>query len=213
MSGEPQPDNPWIGEPITFTPPPLAGYLWKRQDPLNSTDGSTNQSDLSSTPALTTQAPENINASEGLDGDILGFPSRYLATLLSPQRATCHQKFELIVDNLAFIGHPVSSEADGIWRFKPEKQKYDATEIYDGPPPGQSVWLQSFHLVLVLDQPDPSSSASGNVVEYFDIIYEQIAFTLTAVLFQEQVLSNFVEDECGKIGAFKDQCNQSSERA
>jgi hypothetical protein len=60
-----------------------------------------------------------------------------------------------------------------------------------------------FHLVLVFDLPDPSSSASGNVARYFDTIYEQIAFTVTAVLFQEQVLSNFVELECDAIGSLE----------
>jgi len=60
-----------------------------------------------------------------------------------------------------------------------------------------------FHLVFVFDLPDPSSSASGNVARYFDTIYEQIAFTVTAVLFQEQVLSNFVETECDAIGSLE----------
>ncbi len=71
---------------------------------------------------------------------------------------------------------------------------------------GHSNWLHTFHLVLVLDVPDPSSSASGNVSKYFNILYEQIAFTLTAVLYQEQVLSNFVERECDILIALKESC-------
>lgn len=67
-------------------------------------------------------------------------------------------------------------------------------------------WLHSFHLVFVHDLPDPSSSASGNISKYFDVVYEQIAFTVTAVLFQEQVLSNFVQSECEAIGRLKDDC-------
>jgi hypothetical protein len=59
--------------------------------------------------------------------------------------------------------------------------------------------LERFQVVLVLDLPDPSSSASGNVSKYFDVIYEQIAFTFAAVLFQEQVLDNFVERECDTL--------------
>ncbi|KAG5635964.1 hypothetical protein H0H81_009533 [Sphagnurus paluster] len=64
---------------------------------------------------------------------------------------------------------------------------------------------------MVLDIPDPSSSASGNVSKYFDIIYEQIAFTVTAVLFQEQVLANFVETECDALGSLKDSCISKGE--
>jgi nitrogen permease regulator 3-like protein len=161
--------------------------------------------------------------------DLLGYSSEFLAGLLCPQPSLCHQKFELIVDNLAFIGHPVCAEEDGMWRFKPEKFKsgsrgrgsrnrqlsqLDETGP-DTSPNGErrpaNSWLQRFHLVIVLDLPDPSSSASGNVSKYFDIIYEQIAFTVTAVLFQEQVLSNFVETECEVLGTLKDECISKGE--
>lgn len=67
-------------------------------------------------------------------------------------------------------------------------------------------WLQKFQFVLVHDLPDPSSSASGNVSKYFNVIYKQIGFIVAAVLFQEQVLSNFVEQECDLLGSLKDEC-------
>jgi nitrogen permease regulator 3-like protein len=157
--------------------------------------------------------------------DLFGYSSEFLAGLLCPQRSLCHQKFELVVDDLAFIGHPVCAEEDGTWRFKPEKFKsssrgrgsrnrqlsqLDETGPTTSPsnesrPPPVVSWLQRFHLVIALDLPDPSSSASGNVSKYFDIIYEQIAFTVAAVLFQEQVLSNFVEAECEALGTLKDE--------
>jgi hypothetical protein len=161
---------------------------------------------------------------------LFGYSSEFLANLLCPQRSMCHQKFELLVDDLAFIGHPVSAEDDGAWRFKPEKPKLndrgresrirrvsqtDRASSASPPrpassektPPASSQWLQRFHFVMVLDVPDPSSSASGNITKYFDIIYEQIAFPIAAVLFQEQVLSNFVEEECDMLGSLKDSCS------
>lgn len=135
----------------------------------------------------------------------------------------CHQKFELLVDDLAFIGHPVHVDAEGKWRFKTDKgechprakettttttnktqtttqddsETSSVTQRTDG-------WLQSFHLVFICDRPDPSSSASGNLFKYYEIIYEQAAFPTTAVLFQEQVMNNFVEEECDKLGSIKD---------
>jgi len=139
----------------------------------------------------------------------------------------CHQKFQLVVDDLAFIGHPVCADADGVWRFKQDTSKVNSrgresrnrhsnesnpTVASRSPSSekvtsqSQSAWLHTFHFVMVLDLPDPSSSASGNVSKYFDIIYEQIAFTMAAVLFQEQVQSNFVETECDHLGMLKDQC-------
>ncbi|GLB40544.1 putative nitrogen Permease regulator of amino acid transport activity 3 [Lyophyllum shimeji] len=156
---------------------------------------------------------------------LFGYSADFLASLLCPQASMCHQKFELLVDNLAFIGHPVCAEEAGVWRFKPEKvkagprgresrvgQSASASASPDSRPTSsekvspKSSWLNKFHFVLVLDIPDPSSSASGNVSKYFDIIYEQIAFTVTAVLFQEQVLHNFVETECDLLGRLKESC-------
>lgn len=153
---------------------------------------------------------------------IFDYPTQFLSKMLCPQRALCHQKFELIIDDLAFIGHPVSAEDDGIWRFKSEKSKSSSRgrgsrnrDMDDNrsersvngelrpAPQSHNSWLHMFHFVLVLDLPDPSSSATGNIAKYFHVIYEQIAFTVTAVLFQEQVLSNFVEAECDILGALE----------
>ena len=71
-------------------------------------------------------------------------------------------------------------------------------------PPDSSSWLETFHVAFVHEVPDPSSPASGTIGRYFDVVYQQVAFTLTAVLFQEQVLSNFVEQECDVLSALKD---------
>ena len=156
---------------------------------------------------------------------LLGYSVDFLSSLLCPQGSMCHQKFELVVDDLAFIGHPVCADTDGAWRFKPEKFKpssrgrdtrertesaspcKDASSSPETLPfdsPSQSTWLHTFHFVLVLDLPDPSSSASGNLSKYFNILYEQIAFTLAAVLYQEQILSNFVEKECDVLNSLKE---------
>ncbi|KAF9446305.1 hypothetical protein P691DRAFT_761748 [Macrolepiota fuliginosa MF-IS2] len=151
---------------------------------------------------------------------LFGYQVDFLAGLLLPHRSMCHQKFELVVDDLAFIGHPVCVDKNGKWTFTLEKSE-NGTRGRDSkgsPSPLQEEseassltelqsedgWLQFFHLVFVLDLPDPSSSASGNLSKYFDTIYEQVAFTVTAVLFQEQVTNNFVEEECDKLGALRD---------
>ena len=153
---------------------------------------------------------------------IFNYPTQFLSKMLCPQRALCHQKFELIIDDLVFIGHPVSAEDDGTWRFKSEKSKSNSRgrgsrnrdaddnksersvngELRPAPQSHNS-WLHMFHFVLVLDLPDPSSSATGNITKYFHAIYEQIVFTVTAVLFQEQVISNFVEAECDILGTLE----------
>ncbi|KAF9267630.1 hypothetical protein L218DRAFT_954822 [Marasmius fiardii PR-910] len=164
--------------------------------------------------------------------EVFGYSSEFLAGILCPHTSMCHQKFELVVDDLAFIGHPVCADPDGSWKFKPEKTKLGSrgrdsrnrqmpqavsTRRQSASPSrsssmektvvtNHSTWLSTFHLVMVLDLPDPSSSATGNVSKYFDVMYEQAAFTIAAVLYQEQVLSNFVEQECDRLGSLKDDC-------
>jgi nitrogen permease regulator 3 len=164
-------------------------------------------------------------------GALFGYSPEFFAGLLLPKRALCHQKFALAVDDLFFIGHPVCADADYTWRFKRVKdvrgrggrkrrvstddvssstdfESFDSSAQESNssppPPPATSSWLETFHVAFVHEVPDPSSPASGNIGRYFDIIYQQVAFTLTAILFQEQVLSNFVEQECDVLCALKD---------
>ena len=54
-------------------------------------------------------------------GALFGYAAEFFAGLLLPQRALCHRKFELAVDDLFFVGHPVCADDDGTWRFKHEK--------------------------------------------------------------------------------------------
>lgn len=215
------------------------GYLWQR--PRASRHRSSSVSHSRSHPTSRRASPTpDLTASlsstnPGLPRDdeydtVLGYSAEFLAGLLCPSSSMCHQKFELVVDDLAFIGHPVCAELDGSWRFKVktiprgrgsrkgEAPKLveksltpDRIERHKRPLPDTS-WLQTFHLVLVLDRPDPSSSTSGTIWKYFDTIYEQIAFTTTAVLYQEQVLHNFVEGECEVLGALRDEYSRRGRR-
>ncbi|KAJ6513412.1 nitrogen permease regulator of amino acid transport activity 3-domain-containing protein [Mycena sanguinolenta] len=235
-------DNPWRAshpsetaqDPLKESPPLPSDpeREWKR--PSTQRDRSMSFSSSGSHHSSGRNSPtKDILESHSIEDEynhLFGYSSEFLANLLCPQRSMCHQKFELLVDDLAFIGHPVSAEDDGAWRFKPEKLKVNdrgresrirrgsQTDRASSPspprpasseksPPAPNLWLQRFHFVMVLDVPDPSSSASGNITKYFDIIYEQIAFPIAAVLFQEQVLSNFVEEECDILGSLKDDCS------
>ncbi|KAJ4476088.1 nitrogen permease regulator of amino acid transport activity 3-domain-containing protein [Lentinula edodes] len=172
--------------------------------------------------------------------NVFGYASEFLASIPCPSTSMCHQKLQLTVDDLAFTGHPVCADWDGVRRFNSGRAKTTSSSrggnsrdrggAESGPPSpanrslslekknsGQEksnlagpsakcTWLHTFNFVLVLDLPDPSPSASGNLSEYFYILYDQIGFIVAAVLFQEQVLSNFVEQECDLLGSLKDEC-------
>ncbi|KLO18243.1 hypothetical protein SCHPADRAFT_866880 [Schizopora paradoxa] len=161
---------------------------------------------------------QSISLEEAEYSNLLGYSAEFLAGILSPTDNICHQKFDLVVDDLAFIGHPVCADTDGSWKFKedtfPDRSRRgrgsragsgrDTDTAHISPITAEfpkaildrQSGLQTFHLVLVLDVPDPSSSASGNLFKYFHVLYEQIAFTVTAMLYQEQVLHRYVDSEC-----------------
>lgn len=225
-------DNPWrashtpeaLEEQAESTDQSLyAEYRWQRpviavrpQSP--SVSGSVSPHSPPERP-FSLPSPEPIGRHEY--DQLFGYQIDFLANLLLPHQSMCHQKFELLVDDLAFIGHPVHVDAEGKWKFKTERgesntrrketndtltltQEESKTSSATELQPMTDGWLQSFHLVFVCDLPDPSSSASGNLSKYFEIIYEQAAFPTTAVLYQEQVMNNFVEEECDKLGSIKD---------
>ncbi|KAI0368797.1 hypothetical protein BV20DRAFT_1053766 [Pilatotrama ljubarskyi] len=194
--------------------------------------------ELDGTRGVSATSPGHPASGDRVSGDeystLLGYSAEFLAQILCPQSSMCHQKFELVVDDLAFLGHPVCADADGGWRFKAEKPR--AAARGRGSKKGQSPqeeerlltperaertergrWtgqqaqaqagdagMQTFHFVVVLDLPDPSSSASGNIAKYFDTIYEQVAFNVTAVLYQEQILDRYVEAQSELLGSLRE---------
>ncbi|KAI0749756.1 nitrogen permease regulator of amino acid transport activity 3-domain-containing protein [Daedaleopsis nitida] len=142
---------------------------------------------------------------------LLGYSTEFLAQILCPQSSMCHQKFELVVDDLAFIGHPKGQSPQVEERnLTPERMERGeqnsgrTLHVQTTTGTGDS-GIKTFHFVLVLDLPDPSSSASGNIARYFDTMYQQIAFNVTAVLYQEQVLHQYVETECERLSLLRDE--------
>jgi hypothetical protein len=241
ISGAAQPDNPQSAARSpqnSVNPSSLAMpffddsdiYEWKRPN-VATRDRSLSHSTSRPASGRNTPSPDDPYELDIKDqyNNLFGYSTEFLAGMLCPKRPLCHHKFELVVDDLTFLGHPVCAEADGVWKFKPERSKRTSRgrgsrnrdlaqvnetspESHDESPTKEerssvnNTWLQTFHFVVVLDLLDPSSSASGNVDRYLDVIYEQICFTVTAALFQEQVLSSFVEAECEVLGALKDEC-------
>ncbi len=55
----------------------------------------------------------------------LGYDVEILASILNPRPELAHQKFELVVDDLAFLGHPVSAGRGGTWGSPEDKERSD----------------------------------------------------------------------------------------
>ena len=127
---------------------------------------------------------------------ILGYPASALASLLTPTHM-CHQKFELLVDELVFIGHPVCRDPDGSW--PPASSPGDLPDVQEGNPEPSNAELEHslhlFHVVFVLDRPDASTASTGNLALYYDIIYRHIVFKFTAALYAEQGARALVDND------------------
>ena len=191
----------------------------------------------------------------------LSYPLNFLSDLLTPRRVECNKKFELIVDELAFIGHPVSVGPDGKWEIpKGDDEEEDAirpatdpvptrgragrreakrtnssggldTVVEGQPTPPVNVedkdrtngdseqspapTLEIFHLVLILDRPDPTAEAQllddGRKRKgAYDEIYAQVAFKWTAAAWELQCRSGWIAKEVEKIVAIREESFQRS---
>lgn len=47
----------------------------------------------------------------------LSYPLDFLGDMLTPPRSACNRKFEICVDELVFVGHPVCCGPDGKWSY------------------------------------------------------------------------------------------------
>ncbi|WFD43537.1 Nitrogen permease regulator 3 [Malassezia psittaci] len=115
----------------------------------------------------------------------LGFDLELLAAILSPKREQCHHKFELVIDDLAFLGHPVYFEKDQRW----ELDSHNLTE---------------FNLVMVIDRPDTLPALPGTDSAIWTQLYYTLLFKMTAVLYAEQLKSAYVSKQINELLALRD---------
>jgi hypothetical protein len=175
----------------------------------------------------------------------LGYEETFLAQLLSPRPDGCHRKFELVVDDIAFVGHPVCVGADGRWDTAPQGDGPVADEP-SGPrgragaprsaasrassPAGlgrmsaaaqaglaaggsssasssssNSRGVSAFHLVLVLDRPDPTAGTPQlDISAWCRLYHDAVAFKLTAALWEEERRDSYVSRESARLAALKE---------
>lgn len=180
--------------------------------------------------AATIEAAEHARRRKRAYEQYLGYDCETLASLLAPKRELCHQKFELVIDDLAFVGHPVCVDRDGKWDSEgenPDDETRGRDDIRRGSASGYRIGspdqnntnsevspsstavnpMTLFHFVLVLDRPDPSPDLPAlDLTSWLQIFYDNIAFKMTAALFAEEIRCQYVSQECDKIGALRERC-------
>ncbi|KZO89959.1 hypothetical protein CALVIDRAFT_569470 [Calocera viscosa TUFC12733] len=167
---------------------------------------------------------------------VFDFDASTLAEILAPARELCYQKFELIVDDLAFVGHPVCVARDGVWRMdnltapppradhSPERERgrslppatplngrsgsssppRSPPDVQERTQPSQANGthhepISFFHLVLVIDRPDPASYHTSDLSAFLAPYHAQIAFKLTAGLLHEEARAGYVSKHCSQL--------------
>ncbi|BEJ00691.1 hypothetical protein CcaverHIS631_0505480 [Cutaneotrichosporon cavernicola] len=153
----------------------------------------------------------------------MGYSLEFLSDLLSPRRAACNRKFSITINELIFMGHPVTAGPDGKWAYPAGDSDDDEDDRLRGrrkeagpvkaveeiqkeetPKNGRKdqAGLTLFHLVLILDKPDPKP---GQVfTDCLDILYREVAFKWTAAAFALQVKDNWVGREIKKLMAIRE---------
>lgn len=132
----------------------------------------------------------------------LGYPIDFLAEMIAPKSEMCNQRFELVVDDLAFVGHPV---------FKRATEQQPQQEARGRPPPdgGQSQEgdtpsssssspppVEMLHLVLVLQPPDPSySTPTLDLTTWLGLWYDNVTLKMTAALWAEEQRCGYVSQQ------------------
>lgn len=221
---------------------------------------------------------ENTKRDDGVDKFIesqyqysLGYPLDFLSDMLTPPKSACNRKFEINVDELIFVGHPVTCGLDGRWTYPeleedsdvrptargrrardlpgpshlgtvienesspdsngttgppntnrngttgtgtgtsgPERRSSTSRSRSDDGPPE----LNMFHLVVILDKPDPQIGTQfegSAAIDPVDEVYREIAFKWAAAAFDLQVRENYIAKQAYAISRMKDKCQNESE--
>ncbi|KAG7698870.1 hypothetical protein KL930_002343 [Ogataea haglerorum] len=137
---------------------------------------------------------------------LFGFDVDFVSELVTPPKQLCNSRFEVSVEDMAFLGLPIHVDEDGNWRVSnhtksrrkktSRKKKVSSSsessgEDDDGPDHGEKVrkndcLMYMFHLVFVMNPP---------VIEYnhrIDEMFHYIVSRMALLLRYEQQKSNYV---------------------
>ena len=108
-----------------------------------------------------------------------GFELGVLASVLIPRIQQCHQRFEMTIDDLTFLGHPVVEE------HQQTHAKHSDTTI--------------FNLVFVLQRSKMFPTIRFVDTQHWMQLYYAIVFKLTAVLAMEEARARYVSEQSFKL--------------
>ncbi|WFD34671.1 Nitrogen permease regulator 3 [Malassezia cuniculi] len=124
---------------------------------------------------------------------LFGFDQGVLAGILSPKPEQCHKRFELGIDGLTFLSHPVCAGRDSRW---------------DASNPTCESSVTQFSLVMVLERPDPQLLLPGLDLAQLTNTFYALVFKVTAVLYAEEIRAHYVSTHVKMLNTLRDECIQ-----
>ncbi|KAI8143878.1 nitrogen permease regulator of amino acid transport activity 3-domain-containing protein [Fennellomyces sp. T-0311] len=157
-----------------------------------------------------TDSSERQDAFAGRDS-IFGISVSFLADALAPRSELCDRKFQLSIDDLTFVGHPVSltqedsrsptsspsSSSDTSHNGASTTTRNEEGHHNDSKPNG-ATHMTLFHVVFVMSPPDLELNTRT------DAIYAHVVRRYAAALQYEQLRCGYIQDEFEKILALRD---------
>lgn len=160
------------------------------------------------------------NTADYMKSLILGYEPDYLSEMLCPPRQMCNSRFEIMIDDLIFLGLPIHTLEDGSWRpndskriasrklskiryknHEDDKSRKGSTE--DSSPANTTVSdsknsLNMFHLVFIMNPPIIESNYR------IDEMFHYVISRLSLVLRYEQLKHNYVWNQVRLIAQIRE---------
>lgn len=181
-----------------------------RRSPQKKPNCSTKTASVRLPPNASSQAQvteDNPDRNAGRD-TVFNMWAPFLADTLSPELPLCDKRFQLTVDDLTFVGHPVSLPAQQQQNAKSspqkqqQKQKNDKTSSSSSSAPvlaaDAAEHMTLFHVVFVLSPPDLLLTAE------VDALYTHVVRRYAAGLRYEQFRCGYVQDQVQMILALRE---------
>lgn len=191
------------------------------------TTGSVNSSDTppspqvssndNSTPRSLRQVASNLsknsipNQPEKLSTQILGFEPEQLSEMLCPPRDMCNRRFEIMLENVVFLGLPVHVSGDGSWRSNKRKHKHSTKHDSESGKKEENRLsgensdnsMSMFHLVFVMNPPEIERNYRIDEMFYY------VISKLSLVLRYEQLKHDYVWSQTRLISKAKEEWRSS----
>lgn len=163
---------------------------------------------------------KDLSASKTL---IFGFEPDYLSEMLCPPKPMCNSRFELIVDNIVFLGLPVHVYDDGSWRVSKSKA-HKTTSERSGVENRQNRDSETSQLETTetdAEHPDGYNSTTANSMTMFHVVFVMnpleiernyridemfyyVTSKLSLVLRYEQLKTDYMRSEVREVSRLKE---------